>query len=464
MFKYKIDFIDGAKLHIDEDNDPGNYNVIIKDNDNNKIEFNKIIKPGEYVKTNKIYYKNWNIIVRKSDKKLLDYNIDLKNKTVLIKFDSKSLGDSLAWIPYVEEFRKKHGSITYVSTFNNYLFKDKYPDLIFVEPGTSTHNLFAKYNIGWYKPQKDKNPHDYRKIPLQKTATDILGLEYKEIIPKINKPENLKKPYNNKYVCIAQYSTANTKHWHYPFIDSNKGWQILVDWLNKSGYKVLVISKQGTNLKNVVDRTGDYPLEWRIHELINCDFFIGVGSGLSWLAWALGKKVVMISGFSDPVCEFKSNNIRIMNENVCNSCFNKFEFDRGDWNWCPVHKYTKRQFECTKNITPKMVAESIIKEGLVSNINFNFNIVDDKIKINENDIKVEYKNNRINIHYSGESLNDIHIDIINDMNKTVKRFRNIQMINSQIIWTSFPLNSDYFYIDIFTDFNPLIVRKYLNIK
>jgi hypothetical protein len=36
-----------------------------------------------------------------------------------------------------------------------------------------------------------------------------------------------------------------------------------------------------------------------------------------------------------------------------------FKFDKGDWNWCPEHKGTPRQFECHKSITPEMVINQI---------------------------------------------------------------------------------------------------------
>ena len=35
--------------------------------------------------------------------------------------------------------------------------------------------------------------------------------------------------------------------------------------------------------------------------------------------------------------------------------------DAGDWEWCPDHKNTPRQFECTKSIKPEQVIESINK-------------------------------------------------------------------------------------------------------
>jgi len=372
MINYKIDFLDGAKVSIIK-GDSKNYKIYFINNDTNNIEYSTILSEGKWAKTNTRYFINWNIKIEDDNSNIIvDYNLNLENKKVLVTLESRSLGDSLAWTPYVEEFRKKHNCEIYYSTFKNELFLNKYDKINFIKPGIIPENTFAKYRIGWFNPIQYNNPQDYKKIPMQQTSSDILGLKYKEIKPIIN-TININKPVNYKYVCIAEYSTANAKHWHYPNIDNNKGWQTIVDWLNHIGYKVMVISLQETKLKNIIDRTGNYPLSCRMIEIQHSEFFIGVGSGLSWLAWALNKKVVMISGFSEPYCEFKEDNIRIHNPNVCHGCFNHYKFDRGDWNWCPVFKNTSKQFECTRNITPKMVATEIVKNKLVDNLSdFNF--------------------------------------------------------------------------------------------
>jgi autotransporter strand-loop-strand O-heptosyltransferase len=87
--------------------------------------------------------------------------------------------------------------------------------------------------------------------------------------------------------------------------------------------------------------------------------FIGISSGLSWLSWASGTPTVIISGFTDEDLEPTIGVTRIINKEVCNSCWSNYEFDPGDWNWCPVHKGTKRQFECSKTITGDDVIEKI---------------------------------------------------------------------------------------------------------
>jgi len=413
--EYRINFVDGAKVEILGKNKL-DFEVEFCDKNTNDTIYKTLISTNSWCATNIKYYKEYKINIKYNDTLLISHEFDLKNKNVLIKFDSKSIGDTLAWIPYVDEFRKKHNCNVYCSTFWNDWFIGQYSEIKFISPDNDNiQNLYAKYSIGWYQPQDlTRNPYDYKKIPLQKTASDILGLDYKEIVPKINIPNGV-RPIEDKYVCIAQFSTANSKHWHYPCKDSNKGWQILVDWLNSQGYKVMVISKQPTNLKNVIDKTGNFPIEHRINELKWCEFFIGIGSGLSWLAWATGKKVVMISGFSNPICEFKSNNINVHNFNVCNGCFNTHNFDRGDWNWCPEHKDTERQFECSTNITPKLVIDRIINSKLVENIvPFNLEKYDNPIIIDKKDITVIYEkeNNKIIISYMGEQDTlSLNIDI-----------------------------------------------------
>ena len=88
-------------------------------------------------------------------------------------------------------------------------------------------------------------------------------------------------------------------------------------------------------------------------------FFIGLSSGISWLAWALGKEVVMISNFTDEDHEFEC--IRIVKKDVCHGCWNEpgVVFDAGDWEWCK-HKNTPRQFECHRSISVDDVLKKLV--------------------------------------------------------------------------------------------------------
>jgi autotransporter strand-loop-strand O-heptosyltransferase len=235
-------------------------------------------------------------------------------------------------------------------------FGISYSKLNFVHPGKVVENLYASYSVGCYDGDMNKNKINWRLLPLQKVCTDTLGLEYKEVVPELNF-KNRGRRIKDKYVTISEHSTFACKYWH-----NLSGWQDIIDYLNELDLKVMVISKEKTKLKNIIDRT-DRTIEESMNNIYHSEFLIGVSSGPAWLAWALKVPVIMISGYSKAIGEFHTGVERIINTNVCHGCFNRTDlaFDRGDWNWCPVHKGTPRQFECTKQITPEMVKEAINK-------------------------------------------------------------------------------------------------------
>ena len=105
----------------------------------------------------------------------------------------------------------------------------------------------------------------------------------------------------------------------------------------------------------------DEPILEVINYLYHADIFIGLGSGLSWLNWSIGKHTYMINGFAKDGHEFTENVTRIYNQNICISCWTDevFVFDSGDWDWCPVYKGTKKQHICQKSITPQQVFEKL---------------------------------------------------------------------------------------------------------
>lgn len=330
--------------------------------DNNNVIYKNNIGVNSWIKLNRQYYTNWRTEVKENGNIVYNNKINLKNKRVYISFGSKSLGDTLAWIPYCEEFRLKHNCELIVSTFINYLFVKQYPNIQFVNPGEIVPNIHAQYDLGWFYNNKgsydeNKHPIDFKSQPLQKTATDILGLQYSEIRPKIKLPNVNKK----KKVGIGFHSTAQSKYWNNP-----EGWQQVVNYLNYLGYECMIYSKEGDGYmgnkypKNVKIYKGGN-LNEVIKDLLSCEFFIGLGSGLSWLAWACELPLVLISGFSEKWAETKLDTYRVINENVCHGCFNWDRLDASDWNWCPLHKGTDRQYECTKKITSEMVIKQINK-------------------------------------------------------------------------------------------------------
>ena len=314
--------------------------------------YNDKIKSNHWIKLNRKYFTKWNTKIYENGVVIYDETLNYSGKRVFINFDSKSLGDTVSWIPYVLEFKKAHNCDVVVSTYWNHLFKEVYPELEFVQPGTVVHNIFGQYNLGWFW-DISKEPELPNTIPLQKAATNILGLPYSEIKPKIHYKIG-ERPYSEKYVTIATNSTAGCKFW------TKEGWQELINHLNSLGYKVVNVSKEINPFDNC-ERLDDTSIENTMNVIHHSEFFIGLSSGLSWLSWAIGKHVVMISNFTEANHEFTTNCTRITNPNVCNSCWNNpnFKFDKGDWYWCPVHKGTSRQFECHTSITSEMVINKI---------------------------------------------------------------------------------------------------------
>jgi autotransporter strand-loop-strand O-heptosyltransferase len=327
--------------------------------ENNECQFETKIRANSWAKCNREWFTKWKIQVWNEATLVYEYVLDFTDKRVFIAMDSGSLGDTIAWLPYCLEFQEKHNCHVIVSTFKNFLFKKVYPELEFVEPSEGVTDLFGMYNIGWYY-NPDKEPILPSLVPLQQTASNILGLEHKEIKPRIAYKLS-DKPYD-KYVTIATNSTAGCKFW------TKEGWQEVINYLHNQGYVVVNTSKERNDFDNCVQLPVDETLNDTMNTIYHSEFFIGLSSGLSWLAWALGKPVVMISNFTEYDHEFTSNCIRIVNEEVCHGCWNNaaFKFDKGDWNWCPVHKGTDRQFECHTQITGKAVIDSI-KNLLLTN-------------------------------------------------------------------------------------------------
>ncbi len=331
-------------------------------NGSNELEYEATESSNFWSKTSKKYFDEYRCkIYNELDELIYDEKYDANNKRVYIALDSKSLGDTIAWIPYVEEFRKKWNCHVIVSTFMNDLFESVYPDIEFVKPNTPVDGLYAMYKIGLYVNDDGfdltRNPISPNTIPLQKVASDILGLDYVEIKPKIKKVKkhNSEKPY----ICIGLHSTAQAKYWN-----NSTGWQDLVDYVKELGYDVYLLSKEhdgfmGNSIPNGVIHIQNKTLEEIGEYLLGSAGFVGISSGLSWYAWGLDVPTILISGFTNEDLEMKSDVFRVINKNVCNGCWSNHIFDKSDWEWCPEHKGTERQFECTKTITFDMVKPHI---------------------------------------------------------------------------------------------------------
>jgi len=370
--KYKVDiqnkplihFVKGPYVEI-KGPIQADYKVDFFDNKTGKLYYSADIKNNCWCRCSVEFFIEWKIQIYENGKLWHTHIFDATDKKVYISLDSKALGDSLAWFPYVDEFAKKHNCKLVTSTFMNDMFAERYSHIEFVSPGTNVTDLYAMYSVGLFYNDDNsyvstKNPSDPKSQTMQKMCSDILGLDFKEIKPKI-KDRPVIEDHDLKQVCIAIHGTSQSKFWNNP-----TGWQEVTDWLNNRGYKVRLLSKEGNNymgntLPDGIIQHPNGPIELVMDEMKKSKAFIGIGSGLSWLSWALDVPTVLISGFSYKWAEMEDC-IRIGSpEGKCEGCFNRLRLDAGDWNWCPDHKGTERQFECTKSITSDLVIRELEK-------------------------------------------------------------------------------------------------------
>ena len=364
----KFDFNYGARVTVPQ----GEYRVKFIDRKSCLTVYDAAAS-GVLVTSSKKYFVDFRIEVYEKDKLILAHDLDLKGKKVLIKCPTGILGDILAWFPYAEEFRKKHQCELYCSLAEDMaeLFKPAYPQINYLKPEERPEGLYASYYLGIFFPCDDRlhQPSDFRVRGLHKNAAMILGLDEGSepqdvsirLLPK-DKTRKIKEPY----VCIAAQSSSQAKYWN-----NGSGWLNVVKHLKAKGYRVLCIDREnvyGMNSRfNIIpygaeDFTGKLPLSERIDLLYHADFFIGLSSGLSWVANGVGIPVVLISGFTLPFNEFATP-YRVINYHVCNGCWNDSTvvFDHKDFEWCPRLKGTERQFECSRYITPEAVNKVIDK-------------------------------------------------------------------------------------------------------
>lgn len=330
------------------------FEVEFRDGEGGECHYSSKCNSNTWHKLNRRYFTNWAVTVFQDGQLIYDEIFSLKGKNVFIVFETESLGDTLAWMHHCEIFRQKHDCNLFVSTYWNRLFD--YPEINFIEPGATIFNLHALYRIGWFYKEDgsvdfDRHPEIPFKIPLIQTITDILGLEYAEMPPKI-KPELIDvNPYVGEgRAAIATNSTLEMKFWQ------KEEWQKVIDHLNGQGYQVVNLSKE-KNEFNGCPQLDNSSIEEVIPYIAYCDLFIGLSSGLSWLAWALYRDVYMIANFSEDWHEFDC--YRFTNKKVCHGCWNTQRFVAGDWDYCPAYKNTRRTFECHRSIKAQEVIDKI---------------------------------------------------------------------------------------------------------
>ncbi len=361
----RFDFNDGCRVLLPESDGP--WQLRLSDLDTGNILYETKIKAGR-VNSSARYFVRFRIEVSQNEESSLVHDYSAANRDVLIRFPVDTIGDVIGWFPYAVKFKEGHGCRLTCAMEARLitLLRDAYPDITFIahdqvqpERYYATYSLAVYFRHGTMFHHRDYVPCDFRFVGLHRAAGYILGVNPDEVPPRIALRDDT-RPIAEPYVCIAVQSTLQAKYWNNP-----TGWREVVEFLKESGYRVLCIDQKPIHGKGNVwtqmpagaeDQTGDKPLLERARLLKHADFFVGLSGGLSWLAWAVGTPVVMISGLTHPRTEFTTP-YRVINYHACNSCWNDpmADFNRDDFLSCPRHANTPRQFECTRLITAEQV-------------------------------------------------------------------------------------------------------------
>lgn len=356
MIKFSLNHMDGLQFVLLSDESKNNtYDVSFIEKGQIEPLYQTQLQPGAWAKLSRKYLSDIDIVVEHQGNLISRVNFleTLKDQRVAIILESPSLGDTLAWMPYCLKFQEHYGCRVVVCTFKNFLFKSVYPELEFEEPGAPISGLYACLKVGVYWDY-NKEPAYPGVVSLQQAASDILCLPYEELELRMNFIPSEKSPYDEPYICIGTRSTAQCKHWF--------GWRKLISALKNLGFRVIEMSLEAEYYG--AEKLEDTSLENTMNVLHHATLFIGLSSGLSWLNWAIKKKTVMISNFTEPFYEFQSRCVRITKTSVCHGCWNdpQHKFDRGNWYWCPRHANTPRQFECHVQITVEEVLSVVLRE------------------------------------------------------------------------------------------------------
>jgi autotransporter strand-loop-strand O-heptosyltransferase len=272
-----------------------------------------------------------------------------EGKEILLHLNSFCLGDTICFSSLIYKFMEIHKpSKLIVSTFYPHLFnfQDERIEIVKSSDPLLEVNADQLINIGY-----DKNDIDHTKYGMFYATKDTMRIPLDSLPGKVP-VKQLKRVINDKKIVIAPESLKKIATWDY---FGGNGWQVVIDYLVSNGYEVYNISYENTlNLKNVQQYNGFNDINIALGHILSSRLFIGLSSGLSWLAWAYDVPVVMISNFTKSWNEFEC--YRVDNPVGCSGCFNIFQ---NIGSHCPIFEGTLRENECHKKITPEMVIKKI---------------------------------------------------------------------------------------------------------
>ena len=330
-----LDFNCGLRLQIPE----GNWHVRITESANGVICFDEDVSRVTLISLEK-FCVEWEIAIWKDSAPVFCHQFDPTDQKIHFIIGSRMLDETLIFLPYTEEFRrtfKCEVSLTISEMFHELV--TNYFSAIRLRKELPSDCYACIYADGFMNMPSCGS--DVRSMPLeiyvQMLLTNSKIKRPKKMLYAPTKPREIQEPY----VCIEVQASTPGKSWLNP-----DGWVQVVRYLKSIGYRVLCLD---------CDHKPD--LIEQINQLAYADFFIGVSSGLSWLARAVDIPVVMISGITESWYEFDTP-YRVNNPLVCHGCFNNLYHDFKP-NVCPIYGGTAREFECSKKISARQVINAI---------------------------------------------------------------------------------------------------------
>lgn len=351
----RLDFNAGLRLRVPK----GEWRIRITDFDSECLFFDQLISEKVLISMEK-YYVRWQIEAYLDGEMRFAHIFDIEGQDVLFSLAGTLLGDAVMLFPYMRAFVKEHAcnGLFLSSAAFDPIIREYFSEFQIVDHITET--TYARYSIGAFHTPPFLLPDSARVLPANYIGRFLLGLHNtpEKVLYYPLKPRTIEEPY----VCIGVQASGVAKAWWYP-----GGWEIIVGYLKELGYRVLCIDRDKKNEdskghsvvmpEGVEDFTGNRPLMERIELLAYAEFFVGLASGLSWLADAAGCPVVLISGITMPHSEIDTP-YRVLNPLVCHGCYNDVSVNWID-PFCPKHHDTKREYECSAKISPRMVVDAI---------------------------------------------------------------------------------------------------------
>ena len=289
----RFDFNDGCRVTVPEQGK--RWRIRLLDLDTGNILFQTELLAGR-VNSSKRYFIRFRVEIWADDEPILNHDFDAKDREVLIQFPVGTIGDTLGWFPYAVKFQKIHQCRLTCAMAERLipLFRDAYPE------STSSPMRRSKHPSAITRPTASACSSTTRTVFTTDRLPPCRAAPHRGLhprcrsdggAPQIALPDDT-PPIAEPYVCIAVQSTTQCKYWNNP-----AGWLEIVRFLKDAGYRVVCIDQKPVHGAGLVwnhiphgaeDETGDRPLAERARWLRHAEFFVGLSSGLSWLAWAAG--------------------------------------------------------------------------------------------------------------------------------------------------------------------------------